>query len=152
MSTTLHRIGGAAVLAACLAPAAWAADAPAAKAAPTQLQQERRNCETGNTQQDKATCLREVGAAAQESRRGNLTTEGSVKGNAADRCQQLPAGERADCLARIKGPQASNQTVTKSGSVAGGGTLTETRTVTVGKPVVVPLTAASQPATAASRP
>lgn len=152
MTFHLHRLGAALVLGACLSPLALAADTATkadakagAKASTAQLQQERRNCETGNTQQDKATCLREVGAAAQESKRGNLTTEGSTKGNAMDRCQQLPAGERADCIARIKGPQSPNQTVTTSGSVAGGGTITETRTVTVGKPVVVPMPAASKP-------
>lgn len=140
------RLAAAALLGLGLVPLAQAADAAAASAsAAGTYRQDRRNCETGKTAEDKATCLREAVAAAQERKRNGLTNDGSPKANALDRCQELPAAERSDCVARIKGPQKAGQTVTTTGSVAGGGTLTETRTVTVGKPVVVPAPAASQP-------
>ncbi|MET0350567.1 MAG: hypothetical protein ABW067_12330, partial [Rhizobacter sp.] len=42
--------------------------------AKARYQQERANCENGNTTQDKATCLREAGAALHESKRNGLTT------------------------------------------------------------------------------
>ncbi len=137
------RAAAFALLVASLVPWAYAADG--AKAPASTLDEDRRNCELGKTAQDKATCLREAGAAAQERRRGGLVNDGSTKANALERCQELPADQRADCVARIKGPEKPSQTVTTSGSVAGGGTITETRTVTVGKPVVVPASAVSKP-------
>ncbi|MBS0450633.1 MAG: hypothetical protein JSS14_04920 [Proteobacteria bacterium] len=77
-------------------------------------------------QQDKAACQREAGAARQEAAQGGLTG-GSLSGNQANalaRCQQLPAADKADCEARIRGEPGS----TSSGSVMGGGVVRETVT------------------------
>ncbi|NUZ07242.1 hypothetical protein [Piscinibacter koreensis] len=112
-----------------------AAGAFAADKAPadSRYQQERSVCTGGMSQQDRATCLREAGAAKDEARRGQLsngTSGASRDANATDRCNALPAKDRADCVARIQGPQAANQRTQTSGSVAGGGVLRETTTTT----------------------
>src|SRR5687768_10624309 len=79
-------------------------------------QQERAACLSGRTHQDQATCLREAGAARAEARRGGLTTPNAdFMANALQRCNALPAPDRADCKARVAGYG------TQSGSVAGGG-------------------------------
>ncbi|MFC5608143.1 hypothetical protein ACFPRE_15135 [Variovorax soli] len=108
---------------------AWAqapASAPAAAA-------EAARCD--GVQQDKAACQREAGAARQEAARGGLTS-GGLSGNQANalaRCQQLPAADRADCEARVRGGEGSSS----SGSVMGGGVIRETVT-----PVPAPAEAA----------
>ena len=98
---------------------------------------ERANCETGNTAQDRATCLKEAGAALDEKKKGKLDNSGSPVANATDRCNVLPAKDKADCLARIVGPQGPNQRVTTSGSVEGGGVIRETTTTTPGAVIVI---------------
>ncbi len=126
-----------------LAAAACCAPALAAKrAAGTDsiYAKERADCNTGRTAEDRATCLKEAGAAQDERRRNRLDNSGSMDQNAVDRCKALPNKDRADCLARINGPKASNQQVTTSGSVAGGGLLRETTTTTI-----VPAAAPSAP-------
>lgn len=128
------------------APAlAASASAPVAKAT---YQKERADCEAGRTAQDRATCLKEAGAAADERKRHRLDNSGSLPQNATDRCNALTGAERSDCLARVKGLPAANQRTTTSGSVAGGGVIKETTTTTtVGSPtiVMVPPPAASAP-------
>ena len=120
---------------------AASASAPAAKA--TYLK-ERADCETGKTAQDRATCLKEAGAAADERKRNRLDNSGSLPQNAADRCNALTGAERSDCLARVKGASGANQRTTMSGSVAGGGVMKETTTTTtVGSPTIVTLPAPS---------
>ena len=98
---------------------------------------ERANCQSGNTSQDKATCLKEAGAALDEKRRGRLDNSGSALANATDRCNALPAKDRADCVARIVGPLNPSQKVTGSGSVEGGGVIKETTTTTPGAVIVI---------------
>ena len=111
------------------------ASAPGAK---TSYVKERADCEAGKTAQDRATCLKEAGAAAQERKRNTLDNSGSAAQNATDRCNALPAAERGDCIARIKGPISANQRTSTSGSVAGGGVIRETTTTTtVGSPTIV---------------
>jgi hypothetical protein len=107
--------------------------------------QERADCEAGRTGQDRATCLKEAGAAAQERQRNGLENTGVARRNATERCMALPQREQADCVARIEGATAPNQTVTTTGSVASGGVLRETRTTTVG-PVPPAASAASSSA------
>ena len=117
-----------------------AADASQAKA--TYLK-ERADCEAGKTAEDRATCLKEAGAAYQQHKRNQLDNQGSLPDNAAERCNVVPAKDKADCLARAKGaPTAANQRTTTSGSVAGGGVLTETTTTIVGEPTIVMVPAA----------
>ena len=77
---------------------------------------ERAACMSGQSGQDRATCLKEAGAALQEARRGNLN-DGKVDydSNRLSRCDQQPAADRADCVRRMNGEG------TTSGSVQGGG-------------------------------
>jgi hypothetical protein len=83
------------------------------------IAQERANCMSGNTNQDRATCLREAGAAKQESQRGNLRDSGDYGSNASKRCAALPAEEKADCQRRSMGEGSV------SGSVGSGGVVRE---------------------------
>lgn len=107
---------------------------------------ERADCDAVRTAQDRATCLKEAGAAASEKKRNGLDNAGSARQNAIDRCNGVPAEDKADCLARIVGPTVSGQQTTTSGSVAGGGVMRESRTTTTGPAVViVPGSSASAP-------
>ena len=127
------------------APARAADSAPAAAAKSTYAK-ERADCDAGRTSQDRATCLKEAGAAQNERKRNRLDNTGSMRQNAVDRCNALTGKDKIDCMARIDGPMSSNQQTTTSGSVAGGGILRETKTTTVGTPVVVvPAIPASAP-------
>ena len=137
-------VGAAATYAA--APA-HAADAAAA--AKSTYAKERADCEAGRTAEDRATCLKEAGAAQQERKRNTLDNTGSARQNAIERCNLVAAKDKADCLARIEGPSQPNQTTTTSGSVAGGGVIRETKTTTTGQPTVVILPAT--PAASAPR-
>ena len=96
-------------------------------------ERERAACLSGQSQQDRSTCLREAGAALQAARRGELASgAGELARNARERCKVLAGAERSDCLARMRGEG------TVSGSVEGGGILRE-------KVTVVPAPAASGP-------
>lgn len=83
-------------------------------------------CRTGQTNQDKATCMREAGAALEEARRNRLTNSNEAfDQNQRARCMALPVGERDDCMLQMTG-----QNTTVQGSVEAGGVLRET-TITV---------------------
>ena len=99
--------------------------------------QDRAACDAGRTAEDRATCLKEAGAALKERKRHQLDNNGSPVANATDRCSALPDKEKADCIARVVGPVSPNQRVTTSGSVAGGGVIKETTTTTPGAVIVV---------------
>jgi hypothetical protein len=116
---------------------AHAADAAAAAAAKSTYAKERADCEAGRTAEDRATCLKEAGAAQQERKRNQLDNAGSARQNAIERCNLVAPKDKADCLARIEGPGKPNQTTTTSGSVAGGGVIRETKTTTTGEPTIV---------------
>jgi len=115
---------------------AHAADSDAAAAKSTYTK-ERADCEAGRTAEDRATCLREAGAAQQERKRNQLDNTGSARQNAIERCNLVAPKDKSDCLARIEGPNKPNQTTTTSGSVAGGGIIRETTTTTTGQPTVI---------------
>lgn len=132
--TGLIAVGVAAGLA---GPPAHAADAAAQTAAKSTYAKERADCDAGRTAEDRATCLKEAGAAQDERKRNRLDNTGSARQNAIERCNPLPPKDKADCLARIEGPSAANQRTTTSGSVAGGGVLKETTTTTQGQPTVI---------------
>jgi hypothetical protein len=84
-------------------------------------QSEINACMSGNTQQDRATCLREARNAEAEKRRGRLE---DYAANAAARCEyHTVADDRAACRARVSGAGGVE------GSVAGGGLLRESETV-----------------------
>ena len=92
---------------------------------------ERDNCLSGRTHQDRATCLREAGAAYAEARQGRLGSDAdaaTLRANALQRCQRQPPADRPDCerLARGEGRQV--------GSVAEGAVIKELVTRTVGEP------------------
>lgn len=119
---TPHRISrpARALLLSCAALGAAAAlAAPAAPATPdarARYEQERAVCLSGQSNQDRATCLREAGAAfAQQGKPGAAEDKAQQQGNAVKRCAPLPDAERRDCLARMQGQG------TTSGSVAAGG-------------------------------
>lgn len=85
---------------------------------------ERAACLAGRTQQDQATCLREVNNAAAEKRAGKLDNSGAqFETNARLRCEALSGEDRTACEARVMGYGNS------SGSVAGGGVIREVETV-----------------------
>jgi hypothetical protein len=87
-------------------------------------QQEVNACMTGNTQQDRETCLREARNAQADKKRGVLDNAGArFDNNAAARCGVLAGEEKAACQARVLGYGST------SGSVAGGGLLREVETV-----------------------
>ena len=117
-------------------PPAHAADASAAAAKST-YQKERADCEAGRSAEDRATCLREAAAAQEERKRNRLDNNGSLRQNAVERCNLVPPKDKADCLARIEGPNQPNQTTRISGSVAGGGLIRETTTTITGQPTVI---------------
>ena len=92
--------------------------------AQARYQQERAACLNGQTSQDRATCLKEAGAALLEARRGNLTDgQGQLDRNAMERCKVLSGAERTDCIDRMHGAG------TVEGSVSGGGILREKVTI-----------------------
>jgi hypothetical protein len=85
--------------------------------------QDRAFCNSGQSAQDRQTCLREAGAAAQEAPRGNLTD--APDANKFARCDyHKDPNDREYCIRRMKGEG------TVSGSVEGGGLLRELRVVT----------------------
>ena len=87
-------------------------------------QHEVQSCLTGNTQQDRDTCLREARNAQADKKRGLLdNNQAQFDTNAAARCDVMTGEEKAACKARIMG--FGNTT----GSVAGGGVLREVETV-----------------------
>jgi UDP-N-acetylmuramoylalanine-D-glutamate ligase len=84
-------------------------------------QQERAVCLSGQSNQDRATCLQEAGAALGEARRHNLGTAnaGEIGHNRMLRCDALPAADREDCTRRMQGDGIT------TGSVEQGGLLRE---------------------------
>ena len=128
----------------CLASAALSLSAAATLAAAAgpaseiqaRYEQERAKCLSGASNQDRATCLKEAGAARDEARRGQLNDgDAKYRRNAKIRCEVLTGDEARDCLARMKGQGSI------SGSAEDGGILRETVTLEV-KPAVEPASAA----------
>lgn len=89
-------------------------------AAQQRYQQERAACLNGTSNQDRATCLKEAGAALQEARRDGLATaaEARLAQNRLTRCDAVPVQDRDECIARI-------QHGATSGSARDGGILRE---------------------------
>lgn len=86
-------------------------------------QRDRAACNSGQSGQDRATCLREAGAARQEARRGRLgDSTGEFERNRLLRCDSQPLQDREDCVRRMNGEGVT------SGSVQGGGILRELTT------------------------
>jgi hypothetical protein len=102
---------------------AGAVSAATASEAQLRYQQERAACMNGTSNQDRATCLKEAGAAWQEAKRAGLGTsgDGSLSKNRLIRCEALPAQDREDCAMRIEQGKTS-------GSAQQGGILREVET------------------------
>ena len=101
--------------------AAFAAEDNATLSPQARYEKDRAACIGGKTHQDRATCLKEAGAALDASKRGDLA-EGSpqYRKNALQRCKNLPEKDRADCRARIDG-----DSTTTSGDALDGGIIRE---------------------------
>lgn len=117
-----------AVLALLGATAVSAADRRSPAEARATYEKDRAACMNGQTNQDRATCLREAAAARQESGRGRLDDgQAEFERNRLLRCDRQPLEDRADCIRRMNGEG------TTSGSVESGGIYRELVT-----PVVAP--------------
>lgn len=134
---TLHAIG--AMVAMLSAVSMSAAEPDTMRNVESRYSSERLACTSGGSQQDRATCLKEAGAARDEARHGRLGA-GSVasESNATARCNALPAKDRDDCIARINGAG------TTSGSVREGGIYRELVTTTPVPAVATPPSAPQQ--------
>jgi hypothetical protein len=83
-------------------------------------------CNTGRTQQDRDTCIREVRNANAEKDSGKLNNGGAAyKANAMKRCDALDGENKIACQARIAGYGSTE------GSVASGGVIRRVETVLV---------------------
>jgi len=92
-------------LSACLGPcAALAADRASGADARSRYLHERALCESGQSHQDRATCLREAGAAYEQARQRGLEggQAGQYERNALLRCNVLPPEDRNVCVARMR--------------------------------------------------
>src|SRR6218665_3194473 len=93
----------AVLLAALVAGSAAPAHTPGAIStradAEANYRKERADCMAGRSAQDRATCLKEAGAARAEARRGTLGSNDAreLAQNALLRCQRVPASDREDC-------------------------------------------------------
>jgi len=107
-----------ALLASSAAPAAGAADDPQ-----SQYLKDRAACQSGQTGQDVATCLREAAAVRDERRRARnrqTASEAELQANATRRCERLPVSQQEDCRALVLGQSTQVQ-----GSVPAGGVYRE---------------------------
>lgn len=83
-------------------------------------QADRTVCNSGQSNQDRTTCLKEAGAALQESKMGHLNNDSAAqKANASLRCNALPADDRDACQRRMNGEG------TTTGSAPEGGLIRE---------------------------
>jgi len=89
-------------------------------------QREKAACNSGMTQQDYVTCMREANNAAADKRSGKLDNAGGqFQNNALKRCDVLKGEDQIACQARMLGYGST------SGSVAGGGVVRQVETVVV---------------------
>jgi len=102
----------------------------AAATAQERYRSERAACLNGSSSQDRATCLKEAGAALAEARKpgGQQQAEPDYRANALLRCDRQPEAERGACRQLVLGAGSS------SGSVAEGAIVRELVTKTVGRP------------------
>ena len=97
-----------------IVPASKVSDANA------RYQTERAACHNGQSNQDRATCLKEAGAVLKEAKTGHLDSDqAAYKQNALIRCNVHAGDDRVACQRRIDGEG------TISGSVSDGGLLRE---------------------------
>ena len=141
--TRINFIGQAALVAAaalaCGASVAGSAEANAARAEGLKY---RQACMSGQTHQDRATCLKEANNFLAELKRnpGQFDGSASLDANAKARCEPMTGSERTACMARASGQGKV------SGSVESGGVYRELVTLETPKPVPQPPTPAPAPA------
>lgn len=106
-----------------IAPA-WGAGKSGLSQAQEDYRQQRTRCLSGESNQPLATCLREAGAAYEETRRGQLESAPAAElaRNATQRCAVQPPADQQACMQRIMGAG------TTQGSVGGGGLIRRTET------------------------
>ena len=101
----------------------------------SRYQADRAACLQGNPNSDREACLKEAGAALQESEKSGSVKSSSphsaqdMARNRTLRCEALPLPDREDCLLRMKGEGVVD------GSVEAGGVLR-----TLERPIVAPST------------
>jgi hypothetical protein len=121
---------------------AYAADKAAAAEARALHQKEVAVCNSGQSNQDRVTCLYEADSAYAQDQRGGLDDGRAAYGsNATQRCQALRGDERRACSARMQGQG------TTSGTAAEGGIYRELVT----REAVLPATPQAGPNTSAPR-
>lgn len=137
MKTTFPRLlmlaAGSAVMLAAPLSASFAGTGAKAGTPEANYRYEREKCLSGRSHQDRATCLKEAGAALAEARRARLdngTSERQLADNRVARCKAQPEAERADCERMARGEG------TVVGSVEGGGVVKELVTRQVGPAAV----------------
>lgn len=110
----------------CGATSAGAQGTSSPAEAQSNYQRERASCLNGQSHQDRATCLKEAGAAYQEARGGRLGNgDGQFERNRLMRCTAQAPQDRLACERNANGEGVT------SGSVNGGGIIREiTTTVT----------------------
>jgi len=82
--------------------------------------EERADCQSPRSAEDRTACLREAGAALDEARRGKLADANTnYESNRIARCDYLKGLDKVYCVRRMGGEG------TTSGSVEGGGILRE---------------------------
>lgn len=122
----VHLACGVLLLGATIACASVATPGSSAAAdASRRYERERAVCMNGQSNQDRATCLREAGAAYEEARRHRLGNGAApFARNAMQRCENFLDEDRAACEARMMGHG------TTRGSAAAGGILRELEVTT----------------------
>lgn len=119
-----HRTMVAAAALSC-ATAALAAPSTAATEAQARYREDMAACNSGQSNQDLATCRREAGSALSEARRGRLNdAPGQYQQNALLRCNVHQGEDRLACEARMGADG------TTEGSAAAGGILRQGVTIT----------------------
>ncbi|GAA4325575.1 hypothetical protein GCM10023144_08060 [Pigmentiphaga soli] len=106
-----------------------AGQAVLAASADDRYREEIARCNSGRSNEDRATCRREAGAALEEARHGKMPSaanQDQYARNAVARCDALPQEDRSACVARIQGKGVTR------GSVEGGGIYREYREVVPG--------------------
>ncbi|MES2938432.1 MAG: hypothetical protein V4864_12170 [Pseudomonadota bacterium] len=96
-----------------------ASAATRASEAQLRYQQERAACMNGRSNQDRATCLKEAGAALAESKRNSLGRgdESALQRNRQARCDALKARDHEDCLRRMDGEGVTSGSARQGGIV-----------------------------------
>lgn len=104
----------------------FAAEPGNESSARARFRQEMSVCDSGQSNQDLATCREEARNALAAARRGGLNdAPGQYQQNARQRCNALQGDDRLDCESRMRGEGIVE------GSAASGGILRETVTTTI---------------------